>query len=95
MPTTSKSNDQLQPRFNSQSHTGKFMQDLLTSGKVDAWNYKPGETYKKFEYNLSDINEKQFQQNFYNMAKAFKKAFPEKEGNQRNLEDSFNGNCLF
>ena len=91
MPTTE--GRQLQKRFNAQSDTGKFMQNLLISGKVNAWNYgKPSDLYEKYKNQVTDITEKQFQQNLYKMAKHFRSEFPEREGgNSRNLEDTCDG----
>ena len=68
------------------------MQNLLISGKVNAWNYgKPSDLYEKYKDQVTDITEKQFQQNLYKMAKHFRSEFPEREGNSRNLEDAFGG----
>ena len=91
MPTTE--GRQLQKRFNAQSETGKFMQNLLISGKVNAWNYgKPSDLYEKYKNQVTDITEKQFHQNLYKMAKHFRSEFSEIEGgNSRNLEDAFGG----
>ena len=90
MPTTE--GRQLQQRFNAQSETGKFMQNLLISGKVNAWDYgKPSDLYEKYKDQVTDITKTQFQQNLNKMAKLFRSEFPEKKGDSRNLEDAFGG----